>query len=238
MNFFDKIAYQIDKGEASFQTFLSAVVPYLVPIIPATITGIHFGALMEVILPDVDTNVYWILGLVAGVVMEFLGLAAVYRTTILMEKNKKLARADQYSVWKPMMAFIWYLAVMIFGNILLELWAGATWTRIIPVALFSSLSFPVFLMVSDKAIGDARLREKEERIATRNTRNVAPNSLQYNSSVVQVSQVAPDWRKIKDKLQKDDIEFLKSRNAQEIMQKFNLQSERAAYDWKKRASRM
>ena len=77
MNIFEKLSAWIDSAEFSFTTLISKIVPWLVPIIPAYVTGYHVATTLQFKLG---------FGVIAGIVVEGLGFAST--SVIIMNDNK------------------------------------------------------------------------------------------------------------------------------------------------------
>jgi len=221
MNIFEKLSAGIDSAEFSFTTLISKIVPWLVPIIPASVTGMHvsntlqFGPLF---------------GWIAGIVVEGLGFASIHRLFMFWQNNKNYtADKNRMPLWIPIVAFLWYLVVVLLVNTLLEIDAGASIVRVIAVGALTTLSIPTMAIIASTAIMTER---KHERTRSKSSSKVAEDEVQDAETD---SVISADWRIARKKMQKNTVRWIAKSSADEIMQKFRIK-ERTAYSWKKRAN--
>lgn len=164
MNFFEQISAWIDSAEYSFTTFVSKVVPWLVPIIPASITGIHISNILNF------NGFGAVFGWVAGIVVEGLGFASVHRLFLFIQNNKRYtADKNQMPVWIPLASFIWYLVIVLVVNTLLELDSGASVVRVVAVGALTTLSIPTMAIIATTAIMTEREMKKPKRTSRNNS---------------------------------------------------------------------
>lgn len=172
-NLFRWLTTWIRNTEHAFITFISAIIPWLVPIIPAYLTGYH--VIMELGLP------VWA-GWVIGAIIEGLGLASMSRTIAFWENNRKYSKdSNKMPIIVPLGTYIWYLVIVIVVNVLLERASGASIIRIWTVGLLATLSVPTAALISVTSIWTERLmereRQKEERsLEHRRSKDVLENS--------------------------------------------------------------
>ena len=138
---FDKISGIINSMERAFIDLLSALVPYAVPIIPAYLTYYHTLDAMN--FPD------WVAKTTAFVV-EVLGIASVSTAIRFYENNKRYKDKNrQAPFWLALFTYVFYLAVVLVVNVLLEVDAAQRRPVIIwAIALFSLLSVPSGVLIS------------------------------------------------------------------------------------------
>jgi len=142
--FFRFVADMVNGAERSFLDFLSALVPYFVPIIPAYLTYYH--ALTEMGFP------VWV-AMTAAFVVETLGLTSVSTAIRFKQHNKKYKTEGNQAPFKlAVFVYIFYIVVVITVNVILEIVSGTRggWI-IVSIALFSLLSFPASVMISIRA---------------------------------------------------------------------------------------
>ena len=216
MNIFERLSTWIDSAEFSFTTFISKVVPWLVPVIPAYVTGYHVSKTLDFRL---------VFGVIAGVVVEGLGFASIHRLFMFWQNNKRYTSdQNKMPLWIPIVSFIWYLVVVLVVNTLLEVDAGASLVRVIAIGALTTLSIPTMAIIATTAIMTER---KAERSRPKRASNVHEDSAPK-------TERSGNWRKRRSKMQRDELEWIKDSSAHEIMQKYRI-GERAAYNWKKRA---
>lgn len=153
--FFDTITRFVNGTEDSLINLISAVILWMVPIIPAYLTYYH-------LLNDLKFP-WWVSGIGAGVV-EFLGLASI-RTAI-----KFWAHNQRYSVevkrapfWPVIGTYVFYIVVVLSVNVILD-WGKIEASHEWAIALFSLLSVPSGYLMSARA----QHTELERRIADDN----------------------------------------------------------------------
>lgn len=153
--FFKAITDQIRNTEHALITFISAVIPWLVPLIPAYLTGYH--VVNQLGLPE------WA-GWIIGSIVEGLGLASMSRTIAFWENNRKYTKdTNKMPLLVPLGTYLWYLVIVIVVNVLLEVEAGASPIRIWTVGLLATLSVPTAALISVTSIWTERLLERENQ---------------------------------------------------------------------------
>jgi len=163
---------------------------------------------------------------IAGIVVEGLGFASIHRLFMFWQNNKQYtADKNKMPLWIPIVAFFWYLVVVLVVNTLLEIDAGASIVRVIAVGALTTLSIPTMAIIASTAIMTER---KAERSRTKRTVNNSEHSNQKTAR-------SGNWRKRRAKMQKSELEWIARSSVSEIMQKYHI-GERAAYNWKKRAN--
>jgi hypothetical protein len=169
-NFFDRATRWVNQFEDSFVNFISVVIPWLVPLIPAYILFDH--------LTDKETGLGWPiqLGYIAGAVVEGLGLATV-NTYFRFERHNKKYTADKnrMPVWVVVVAYAWYLAIVLFVNVVFDIVAGVDWTRIVAITAFSTLSLPASALISVRANHAQWTSEHERSLARSHEQKDEPN---------------------------------------------------------------
>ena len=131
---------QIRNTEHAVITFIAAVIPWLVPVIPAYLTGYHVVGSLG--LPE------WA-GWIVGLIVEGLGLASMSRTIAFWENNRKYSKdTNKMPIIVPLGTYIWYLIIVIVVNVLLEKASGASAIRIWTVGLLATLSVPTAALIS------------------------------------------------------------------------------------------
>lgn len=159
-NVFQTISEIINGAEKSFLDLMSAIVPYFVPLIPAYLMYNH--AMKEMGFPG------WI-AITAAFVVEVLGLTSVATAIRFQRHNTLYKDAKNKSPFGLAIAtYIFYLAVVLSVNVLLEVKAGTRSGPVIwAIGLFSLLSLPSAVLISIRSqyaeILEERQAAKEER---------------------------------------------------------------------------
>lgn len=156
--FFSFLADVLNNAERAIVDFISAFVPYAVPIIPAYLTFYHTRDMM-----DFPSWVAW----TAAFVVEALGLASVTTVVRFYLHNKKYkSEQNKAPFWLAFSVYIVYIVVVIVVNVILEIVSGHRGGWIITaIALFSLLSFPSGVLISIRTQYREMLEEKAERKA-------------------------------------------------------------------------
>lgn len=143
----------LNNSEKYIVDFLSAFVPYAVPVIPAYLTYNH--TITEMGFP------VWV-AVTAAFVVETLGLASVATAVRFWRHNQKYKSEQNKAPFKlAVMVYLFYIVVVILVNVILEIVAGSRngWV-ITSIALFSLLSFPASVLVSIRYIHGDILDER------------------------------------------------------------------------------
>lgn len=222
---------QIRNTEHTVMTFIAAVIPWLVPLIPAYLTGYH--VITELRLPE------WT-GWVIGAVVEGLGLASMSKIVAFWENNRRYKKdTNKMPITVPAFTYIWYLAVVIVVNVLLEKESGASALRIWTIAILASLSVPTAALIAVTSIWTERILTKEAEKAAGNSETYSESSESTVKSK-EVSESFPkDWRKLRPILTEDDLRvfaFLSPSNVRELSLKYDV-TEKTIQNWRTHARR-
>lgn len=142
--FFQFTADLINGAEKSFLDFLSALVPYCVPVIPAYLTFFHVQK--EMAFP------VWV-AVTSAFVVETLGMASVSTAIRFWYHNQKYKKGDNKAPFQLAIGvYIFYIAVVILVNVILEIVSGnrGGWV-ILAIALFTLLSVPSGVLIAIRA---------------------------------------------------------------------------------------
>lgn len=153
---FDFISDTLNGAERSILDLVSIFVPWAVPVIPAYLTYWHTLDMMQ--FPE------WV-AWTASFVVEALGITAV-STAIRFWRNNTLYKSQQEKApfWLAVGVYVFYIAVVLTVNVLLEVTAGErSGTVILAIGLFSLLSFPSGVLISIRAQFREQLEERHER---------------------------------------------------------------------------
>lgn len=168
---FEWLSASINGGERAIIDLASAVVPYMVPIIPAYLMYDH--AMNHMGFEP------WI-AKTAGVVVELLGLASVSTAVRFFlynrrfKKDAKNENPNKAPFKQAMVIYASYVVIVLIVNVILE-WQNSTrsgWT-ILAIAAFSLLSFPSGWLVALRT-GFAEMLEEKESARSNNQNNNTP----------------------------------------------------------------
>lgn len=154
--FFGFVADLVNGAEKSFLDFLSAIVPYCVPVIPAYLTFYH-------VQNEMDFPV-WVAG-TAAFVVETLGMASVSTAIRFWYHNQRYRKAENKApFFLALGVYLFYIVVVITVNVILEIVDGSrSGTIIVAIALFTLLSVPSGVLIAIRA----QFSEVLETIGTR-----------------------------------------------------------------------
>lgn len=141
---FGFVADLVNGAEKSFLDFLSALVPYFVPVIPAYLTFFHVQT--EMAFP---AWVAW----TAAFVVETLGMAAVSTAIRFWYHNQRYKKSENKApFWLAFGVYLFYLVIVIVVNVILEIVSGSrTGWIILAIALFTMLSIPSGVLIAIRA---------------------------------------------------------------------------------------
>ena len=177
---FEWLSASINGGERAIIDLASAVVPYLVPIIPAYLMYDH--AVRHMGFED------WI-AITAGIVVELLGLASVSTAVRFFlynrrfKKDAKNENPNKAPFKQAMIIYASYVVIVLIVNVILE-WQNSTrsgWT-ITAIAAFSLLSFPSGWLVALRTGFAEMLEEKESARANQNQGGTPKPQKKVNAS--------------------------------------------------------
>jgi len=162
MNVFDRIVEWMDSGEHSFVTFLSKVIPFIVPLIPAYVGYLH-------VVNELGFGRFF--GFTYGVVIEGLGYSAIFKAVQFWENNRHYTKKENQSpLFVAIFIYLVYLSVILTVNVLLDWEAGVSWWKVLAVGLISILSVPAGLLMSISAVHTERVLQRENERQERRER--------------------------------------------------------------------
>lgn len=155
MKIFEWLAKLLNGMERGIIDFISAFVPYAVPIIPAYLTFYHTQDMM-----GFPVWVAW----TAAFVVEALGLASVATVVRFYLHNKRYkSEQNKAPFWIAFGVYVCYIVIVIVTNVILEIVADTRGGWIITaIGLFSLLSFPSGLLISIRTQYSEMLEIKAE----------------------------------------------------------------------------
>lgn len=156
MKIFEWLAKLLNGMERGIIDFISAFVPYAVPVIPAYLTFYHTRDMM-----DFPVWVAW----TAAFVVEALGLASVATVVRFYLHNKRYkSEQNRAPFWIAFGVYVAYIVIVIVTNVILEIVAEVRGGWIITaIGLFSLLSFPSGVLISIRTQYREMLDDKEEK---------------------------------------------------------------------------
>lgn len=192
MNKFDILNEWIRNTESSIVNFLSVFAPWLAPLTPAYMTYDHSRKVLE--FPP-------LVALPAALLVEILGFSAVSTFLAFWFHNKK-NRADvkRAPIEVVVVAFLFYLALIVFSNVLLDTFPDERWAEITVRALFTLQTIPAALIVAVRTQHRDLLSEiKAER--SERMKKVSEISQKDEPKVSETFRNFPkDWRQLEPTL--------------------------------------
>lgn len=225
-NFFENLNEWIRDTENSIVNFLSAFAPWLAPIIPAYMTYQHASETLKF-------PVY--IAIPAALVVEILGFSAVstYLSFWFYNRRNK-AESRRAPLALVIIAFGFYLSLIVFSNVLLDSFPSERWAEIAVRALFTLQTIPAAMLVSVRTQHRELLSEisKERKELSENK---AKNVQKETEPEQKVSENFPkDWRRLRPTLSEPDVANLanlSSEQIKDIARKYQVE-ERTVVNWR------
>ena len=222
-NIFDIATRWVNSFEDSFVNFVSVIIPWLVPLIPAYILYTHLET-------DLQWSRPW--PLIGGTVVEGLGLATVNTYFRFERHNRKYKdQKNKMPVWVVIVAYVWYLLIVLFVNVVFDWRAGVDFTRIIAILAFSTLSLPASALISVRGLHSEWKGEHEQRYSHSRTEANETNE-QPSTGANEANEQANGSRTFKS-LTNEEKREIKIGDTKTLAGKFNV-TERAIQKWKER----
>jgi len=218
MNWFDRANQWLEGVEGSIITFVTMLIPWLAPALPAWLTFSHLTG--EIGIPSV------VAGAMAASV-EFLGLAAIATAFAAMRHNRMdAAQKRKVSLSFPVIAYVFYVCVVLTVNVVLSLPIGEDLRPYVHagvIALLTLISAPAFV------IAVARQDQREMEQAARDAKGGRVQAVQ-SPVQVHVQQRATYEQFAIAQMARGDA---KAMSPQDIQAHFGV-SRRTAYNWLER----
>lgn len=166
-NIFDRWNFWLNQVEGSAVNLATTVVPWLTPISPMVMTFNH----------AVDILGHWVWAIPVAATVELLGFATVstmVRFWMFNKKNK--AEYKKAPTWVAALAFMFYLAVVITTNVLLDMWPDVREVEIAVKALFTLQTIPGAVIVVIRSAHRDLLTELEKAKQERLGASIKPAS--------------------------------------------------------------
>jgi DNA-binding transcriptional regulator YiaG len=208
MNGFEKLNDWIHNTESSIVNFLSVFAPWLAPLTPAYMTYQHATSILH--FPSS-------IALPAAILVEILGFSAVSTFLSFWFYNKKnQASYKRAPIEVIIFAFMFYLALIVFSNVLLDSFPSERWAEITVRALFTLQTIPADLIFAvrtqHKDLLSEISRERQQKLTERYRK-----SSESNQEEQKVSENLPkDWRKLRPTLSESDVANIASMNSLQV----------------------
>lgn len=194
-NKFDELNEWIRDTENSLVNFLSAFSPWLAPLIPAYMTYQHAYETLH--FP-------FFFALAGSAVVEILGFSAVSTYLSFWFYNRRnRAEGKKAPLTVVVIAFGFYLTLIIFSNVLLDTFPSEKWAEIVVRALFTLQTIPAAMLVSVRTQHRELLSEiaKEKRETSGRREKPSEISRKDEEQVSETFRNFPkDWRSLEPTL--------------------------------------
>jgi len=194
-NKFDELNERIRDTENSLVNFLSAFSPWLAPLIPAYMTYQHAYETLH--FP-------FFFSLAGSAVVEILGFSAVSTYLSFWFYNRRnRAEGKKAPLTVVVIAFGFYLTLIIFSNVLLDTFPSEKWAEIVVRALFTLQTIPAAMLVSVRTQHRELLSEiaKEKRETSERREKPSETPRKEEEQVSETFRNFPkDWRSLEPTL--------------------------------------
>lgn len=204
-NNFDSLNDWIRNTESSIVNFLSVFAPWLAPLTPAYMTYQHATSIL---------NFPFYVAIPAAILVEILGFSAVSTFLAFWFHNRKTqATYKRAPIEVIVFAFSFYLALIIFSNVLLDAYPSERWAEITVRALFTLQTIPAALIVAVRTQHRDLLSEiKKER-----DQKVSENTRKVTNDEQKVSGNLPkDWRHLRKQISEQDVANLANLSPEQV----------------------
>ena len=207
---------------------VSAVTPWLAPVIPAAIAFKHMRD--PLMFP-------WWLAFIGAVVIEFLGLSAIHTAVQFWTWNQRKRKSDASApVAMPVAIGVFYLILVLSVNVILAEW---DWKYVTAVTLLSLVSVPAGIVIAIRAQHAAYVEqlaeEKQEQRQARRQAKSPGTRQKVARNTPQGSDNEPEgythWRTVPTSMKRQ----MASMTTSEIEEMHPAISPRTAREWRKRA---
>lgn len=205
-DFFDRLNVWIRGVESSIVNLMSSIAPWLAPIIPAYMTYSHATGVLEFPI---------VVAVPAALVVEILGFSAVSTFLAFWFYNRRtVAGTKRAPIEVVIIAFVFYLALIVTSNVLLDASKGTEWSNWAVVAvraLYTLQTIPAALIVAVRTQHRELLselsKERSEKLSNKlvESSKKVPESLESSMErkvpeSEESSKKVPDWRRVKSTL--------------------------------------
>lgn len=195
MNNFDRLNEWIRDTENSIVNFLSAFSPWLAPLIPAYMTYQH--AINRLEFP-------FLVAFAGSAVVEILGFSAVSTYLSFWFYNRRnRAEGKKAPLAVVVVAFGFYLTLIIFSNVLLDTFPDEKWAEITVRALFTLQTIPAAMLVSVRTQHRELLSEiakEKQKLSEIPSKPSESHKKDENRLSETFRNFPKDWRSLEDTL--------------------------------------
>lgn len=208
MNKFDELNDWIRNTESSIVNFISVFAPWLAPLTPAYMTYQHASSVLK--FPA-------FFAISGAVLVEVLGFSSVSTFLSFWFYNRRnKADSKRAPIEVVIFAFLFYLALIVFSNVLLDTYPSERWAGITVRALFTLQTIPAALIVAvrtqHKDLLSEIAKEKHQKVSEREQK-VSEEKVEERK----VSENFPkDWRKLRPMMSDQDVANLASMSADQV----------------------
>lgn len=187
-DFFDKLNDWIRDTESSVVNFLSAFAPWLAPLIPAYMTYQHASDPSRLNFPP-------FFAFAGAAVVEILGFSAVSTYLAFWFYNRRNpAESKRAPIILVVIAFTFYLVLILFSNVLLDTFPNEAWAEIAVRALFTLQTIPAALLVSVRTQHRELLSELARERSERRSKHSESRQKDGNEPSETFRNFPKDWR--------------------------------------------
>ena len=208
MNRFEMLNDWIRNTESSIVNFLSVFAPWLAPLTPAYMTYQHATGVLN-FPPQI--------ALPAAILVEILGFSAVSTFLAFWFYNRKnSANYKRAPIEVIIFAFAFYLALIVFSNVLLDTFPSERWAEITVRALFTLQTIPAALIVAvrtqHKDLLSEIAKERQQKLSEK-----SQNVSERNQGEGNLSENFPrDWRRLRERLSDSDVANFASMDSEQV----------------------
>ena len=180
----------------------------------------------------------------AAILVEILGFSAVSTFLAFWFHNKKSqANYKRAPIEVIVIAFVFYLSLIIFSNVLLDAFPNERWAEITVRALFTLQTIPAALIVAVRTqhrdlLSEIR-RERLERLSE-NLQKVEPEVTERPEPRAEITENFPkDWRKLRPLMTSEQVVQMSKLTSTEIkdFSRKNNVDERTVTNWRTYANK-
>mgnify|MGYP001599507642 CR=1 FL=1 len=230
MNNFDKLNDWIRNTESSIVNFLSVFAPWLAPITPSYMTYQHATSVL---------NFPGYIAIPAAILVEILGFSAVSTFLAFCFHNKKTqANYKRAPIEVVILAFVFYLSLIIFSNVLLDAFPSERWAEITVRALFTLQTIPAALIIAVRTQHRDLLSEIRKERLQKLAENLQKEEDEVTERVEQEQKVTEnfpkDWRKLRPTLSYEQVVELSGLTSAQVKEfsRRNGVDERTVTNWR------
>lgn len=191
-DFFDRLNDWIRDTENSIVNFLSAFAPWLAPVIPSYMTFQHAVGTLN--FPNY-------IAIPAALVVEILGFTAVSTYLSFWFYNRRNpAESKRAPIFLVIVAFSFYLTLIVFSNVLLDSFPDSRWAEIAVRALFTLQTIPAAMLVSVRTQHRELLSEIAKERSERKAKLSESKEKDDNQGSETFRNFPKDWRQLEPML--------------------------------------